>query len=92
MKPVVSAENVAKLYHIGIKQKAHRTLREAIMDSAAEPWRRLQRLSRWGTVRPERVHEAGPLDTIWALKDVSFEVQAGGLVGIIGRNGSGWGR
>ncbi len=28
-------------------------------------------------------------DTIWALKDVSFEVKRGEVVGIIGRNGTG---
>jgi lipopolysaccharide transport system ATP-binding protein len=89
MKPVIIAQNVAKLYHIGAKQKVGRTLREAIADATAGPWRRLRRLSRWGAVRPEPHNGEVPEDTIWALKDVSFEVQPGGVVGIIGRNGSG---
>ena len=89
MKPVLVAENVAKLYHIGALQKARRTLREAIMDLATGPWRRLRRLSRWGVVKPEPLQDAISEDTVWALKDVSFQVDAGIVVGIIGRNGSG---
>ena len=89
MKSVITARNVAKLYHIGAKQKAGRTLREAIADATAGPWRRLRQLSRWGAVHPETHNGEVPEDAIWALKDVSFEVQPGGVVGIIGRNGSG---
>lgn len=89
MKSIITAENVAKLYHIGAKQRANRTLRETIMDSVAGPWHRLQRLSRWGAVKPESANGAVSEDTIWALKDVSFEVHPGVVVGIIGRNGSG---
>jgi lipopolysaccharide transport system ATP-binding protein len=89
MKPVIIAENVAKLYHIGVQQKANRTLREAIVDVAAGPWRRLRHLSRWGAVQSEAANGEVPEDTIWALKDVSFDVKPGGVVGIIGRNGSG---
>jgi lipopolysaccharide transport system ATP-binding protein len=89
MKAILTADRVSKLYHIGVKQRAHRTLREAIMDVAADPWRRLQRLSRWGSVRPETVPDAAAEDTIWALKDVSLEVQPGVVVGIIGQNASG---
>jgi lipopolysaccharide transport system ATP-binding protein len=89
MKPVIIAQDVAKLYHIGVKQKGNRTLREAIVDCAAEPWRRLRRLSRWGAAGPEAANGAAAEHTIWALKDVSFEVQPGMVMGIIGANGSG---
>ena len=89
MKPVITVENLAKLYHIGLRPKAGRTLREAIVDWAAAPWRRLQRLSRWGAVHADTVNGAVREDTIWALRDVCFEVQPGTIVGIIGQNGSG---
>ncbi|HLJ98199.1 MAG TPA: ABC transporter ATP-binding protein [Gemmataceae bacterium] len=89
MKPILIADHVSKLYHIGARQRADRTLREAIMDVAAEPWRRLQRMSRWGAVPPAIVNGANPEEMIWALKDVSLEVQPGIVIGIIGQNGSG---
>jgi lipopolysaccharide transport system ATP-binding protein len=89
MKPLLTAQQIAKLYYIGSPHKARRTLREAIMDLAADPWRRLRRLSRWGAVKSESLPDAVSEETIWALKDVSFDVDAGGVVGIIGRNGSG---
>jgi lipopolysaccharide transport system ATP-binding protein len=89
MKPVITVEKLAKLYHIGLKPRAGRTLREAIVDLAAAPWQRLQWLSRWGAVRADIVNGTVPEDAFWALRDVSFEVYPGTIVGIIGRNASG---
>ena len=75
----IRVENLSKLYRIGGPQARYKTLRDAIMDVAASPVRRLRRL---GQPTP-------PEETIWALKDVSFEVKHGEVLGIIGRNGAG---
>ena len=70
---VIRAENLSKLYRIG---ELHRrtTLRESIVAAARRAFRPSARR---------------PAETVWALKDVSFEVGRGEVVGIIGRNGAG---
>ena len=75
----VRVENLSKRYRIGGPQARYKTLRESLVDMAAAPARRLRRL---GQPSPDN-------ETIWALKDVSFEVEHGEVLGIIGRNGSG---
>jgi len=79
-KPAIIVENLSKRYRIGLKEKANRTFGEALYDTVAAPFRRLKNLGH---------AQADGEDTFWALKDVSFEVQPGEVVGIIGRNGAG---
>ena len=79
----IRVENLSKQYRIGASQK-NRNFREAIKESLKEPFRRAQRLFRGSA---PGLNEAD--QTIWALKDVSFEIRSGDLLGIIGRNGSG---
>ena len=77
--PVIKVEGLSKSYRIGARE-SYRTLRETLVDAFAAPFKRL-----WNLGRAAGNGE----DTIWALKDVSFEVQQGEVLGIIGRNGAG---
>ena len=78
MKPIVRVENLSKQYSIGTREAAYDTLRESIAEAVRAPLRRLRGRNGKRSV-----------DTIWALKDASFEVEPGEVVGIIGRNGAG---
>lgn len=80
----IRVENLGKLYHIGGPQAKYKTIRESIQDGVKAPFRRAGRLFRG------QAHGAAELDqTIWALKDVTFEIRHGEALGIIGRNGAG---
>ncbi len=76
----ITADGLSKRYRIGSKKAHHDTLRDKIVDSVRAPLRRLGRLSG---------KDGADQEMIWALKDVSFEVQRGEVLGIIGRNGAG---
>jgi len=78
MSAIIKSQGLSKRYRIGAREAAYDTLREAIVKAAFRPFRR----------RPGQ--NGGPDgQTIWALKDVTFEVEPGEVVGIIGRNGAG---
>jgi lipopolysaccharide transport system ATP-binding protein len=78
------ADGLGKQFHIGALRRGHKTFREVTVDAFLGPLRRLQRL-----VRGNAAGAADLNETIWALRDVGFEVRHGEVVGIIGRNGAG---
>jgi len=75
MQPIIRVQDLSKLYFLGGPTAAYSTLRESLMNVARRPLGFLRR-----PAEPQ---------TLWALKDVSFEVEPGDVVGIIGRNGAG---
>jgi lipopolysaccharide transport system ATP-binding protein len=79
MSAAISISGLGKRYQIGAAQQRADTLREAITNIAGAPIRRLRHAG----------SSTGHVTAIWALKDVSFDVEAGEVVGIIGRNGAG---
>jgi len=79
----IRVEHLSKLYHIGRAQQRHDTLRDA-------PVNTLPRISRKPKDNSSNSSNSWQkTDELWVLKDVSFEVQRGEVVGIIGRNGAG---
>jgi lipopolysaccharide transport system ATP-binding protein len=80
MRPIIRAERLGKQYRVGRREAAYGTLRDVLAGAFAAPLRR---------VRGGAGGAAGRGETVWALKDVSFDVGPGETVGLIGRNGAG---
>ncbi|MBA2527429.1 MAG: ABC transporter ATP-binding protein [Pyrinomonadaceae bacterium] len=76
MRPIIRVENLSKRYRIGARQM-HNSLRDTVAAMVRSPLNR------------QRNGEPVAEETIWALKDVNFEVMPGEVIGVIGRNGAG---
>jgi lipopolysaccharide transport system ATP-binding protein len=84
----IRVENLSKQYRIGRLQERHDTLRDSLMAGLQGVGQRLSSI-----VHPPSSDGDGRRTTndefVWALRDVSFEVRRGEVLGIIGRNGAG---
>jgi lipopolysaccharide transport system ATP-binding protein len=75
----ISVRNLGKRYRIGHRQQRHETFTAALSAAIASPFRRLRRIRR--SIPAEEI--------FWALRGISFELNRGDVLGVIGRNGAG---
>ena len=80
MTNAIRVDQVSKRFRIGLVQQRYQTLSEKITDALSAPLR---------TFRRFQMPKSDSKDTIWALRDISFDVPEGQILGIIGRNGAG---
>lgn len=87
MSTAVVVENLSKFYRIDPRQEAYATLRESLTESCHAAWRRVKRCV--SGKQPTMSHKRLEGEDFWALKDVSFKIPQGQVVGVVGRNGAG---
>lgn len=83
MKSVIEVSGLSKRYRLGLKEKVADTLIGQVSQALRSPWENLKRLRELSKFNQDD-------DSVfWALRDVSFEVKEGEVLGIIGKNGAG---
>lgn len=80
---VIKVQNLSKRYRLGLKETQAETLIGQISQVIRSPWNNLNRLRQLSRFKGKDE------SVFWALKDLSFEVKEGEVLGIIGKNGAG---
>ena len=84
---VITVENLSKSYRIGhelVKPEPYKALRDVIAHEARNFVRKASDL-----LQGKQIVQGDKVEEFWALKNVSFKVKEGEVLGVIGRNGAG---
>ena len=93
-KNVIKVEGLHKRYRIGLKEEMHDSFLGATLNFFKSPlnnYRKYRSLYQFDDIKPD---QSTPLNdnsnnVIWALRDISFKVKKGEVLGVIGNNGAG---
>ena len=96
----IEVENISKIYRIGIKDEIQDHLAQTVYEFIKNPlknYRKYRSLYKFDDAELVANHQSDqngqsdevPSNIVWAVKDVSFDVKKGEVLGIIGRNGAG---
>ncbi|MGI9264258.1 MAG: ABC transporter ATP-binding protein [Gammaproteobacteria bacterium] len=93
----IKVESLSKMYRLGVKEQSRDSLGAVIFDFLRSPlknYRKYRSLYDFRDIDQQALSGADAGDTLpenilWAVKNISFEIPSGQVVGIIGRNGAG---
>lgn len=93
-KIAIKVENLGKRYRIGLKEQMQDSFFKSVIDMMKSPlknYRKYRSLYKFedGAKNYSNGLSNQPDDVVWALKDITFSVKKGEVIGIIGSNGAG---
>jgi lipopolysaccharide transport system ATP-binding protein len=88
----ISVNNVSKCFRIGVEEQVKENFAQEIVEFIKSPlqnFRKYKSLYDFNDIDPNDQSSWSMNDILWALRNVSFELKHGEVLGVVGRNGAG---